>query len=146
MAKSSLLMRADASGGGSRWLLMVARSSLSSAWRTEKEALKGKFSNFVFLIAFLEDKTALSGECTGVTVSFFRAELYCSSERSGSPLGNVRRGDLVAISQTPSYHSSGQSPARSKPNLSDSFFYQNPINMGFFTIGCEAEISRDKTC
>lgn len=47
---------------------------------------------------------------TGVTVSFLRAELYCSSERRGSPLGKVRRGDLVAISQTPSYHSSGQSP------------------------------------
>lgn len=49
---------------------------------------------------------------TGVTVSFFRAELYWSSERSGSPLGNVSSGDLVAISQTPSYHSSGHKPER----------------------------------
>lgn len=47
---------------------------------------------------------------TGVTVSFFNAELYCSSERKGSPLGNVSSGDLVAISQTPSYHSSGHRP------------------------------------
>lgn len=47
---------------------------------------------------------------TGVTVSFFRAELYCSSERRGSPLGNVSKGDLVAISHTPSYHSSGHKP------------------------------------
>lgn len=51
---------------------------------------------------------------TGVTVSFLRAELYCSSERRGSPLGKVRSGDLVAISHTPSYHSSGQSPERTK--------------------------------
>lgn len=43
-------------------------------------------------------------------MSFFRAELYCSSERKGSPLGNVSSGDLVAISQTPSYHSSGHRP------------------------------------
>lgn len=51
-------------------------------------------------------------ECshTAVTVSFFSAELYCSSERKGSPLGNVSSGDLVAISQTPSYHSSGHRP------------------------------------
>ncbi len=34
-------------------------------------------------------------------MSFFRAELYWSSERSGSPLGNVSSGDLVAISHTP---------------------------------------------
>lgn len=50
------------------------------------------------------------GSRTGVTVSFFSAELYCSSERKGSPLGNVSSGDLVAISHTPSYHSSGQRP------------------------------------
>lgn len=43
-------------------------------------------------------------------MSFFSAELYCSSERKGSPLGNVSSGDLVAISHTPSYHSSGQRP------------------------------------
>lgn len=49
---------------------------------------------------------------TGVTVSFFMAELYWRTDRSGSLLGKVSRGDLVAISQTPSYHSSGQSPER----------------------------------
>lgn len=49
---------------------------------------------------------------TGVTVSFFMAELYWRTDRRGSLLGKVSRGDLVAISQTPSYHSSGQSPVR----------------------------------
>lgn len=38
------------------------------------------------------------------------AELYCRTDRSGSLLGNVSNGDLVAISHTPSYHSSGQRP------------------------------------
>lgn len=47
---------------------------------------------------------------TEVTVSFFMAELYCRTDRSGSLLGNVSNGDLVAISHTPSYHSSGQRP------------------------------------
>lgn len=53
-----------------------------------------------------------AGILTGVTVSFFMAELYWRTDRRGSLLGKVSRGDLVAISQTPSYHSSGQSPAR----------------------------------
>ena len=52
------------------------------------------------------------GILTGVTVSFFMAELYWRTDRRGSLLGKVSSGDLVAISQTPSYHSSGQSPAR----------------------------------
>lgn len=51
---------------------------------------------------------------TGVTVSFFIAELYWRTDRRGSLLGKVSRGDLVAISQTPSYHSSGQSPVRER--------------------------------
>ena len=51
---------------------------------------------------------------TGVTVSFFMAELYWRTDRSGSLLGKVSSGDLVAISQTPSYHSSGQSPGRER--------------------------------
>lgn len=45
-------------------------------------------------------------------MSFFMAELYWRTDRRGSLLGKVSSGDLVAISQTPSYHSSGQSPAR----------------------------------
>lgn len=143
MAKSNLLMRADPSGGGSRWLLMVARSSLNSAWRAGKERLKGSFWNFAFIHVFLHSKTALNGKSTCVTVSFFRAELYCSSERSGSPLGNVRRGDLAAISQTPSYHSSGQSPAWTKSIQSDSSFHHKHSNMGFFAVGCKTVISRD---
>lgn len=53
---------------------------------------------------------------TGVTVSFFMAELYWRTDRRGSLLGKVSRGDLVAISQTPSYHSSGQSPEPSTAN------------------------------
>lgn len=111
MAKSSLLMRADPSGGGSRRLLIVALSSLSSAQWTNKVIAGLNPTIFcvalkTFLFSFLER----DDDITGVTVSFFRAELYCSSERRGSPLGKVRRGDLVAISHTPSYHSSGQSP------------------------------------
>lgn len=141
MAKSSLLMRADPSGGGSRWLLMVARSSLNSAWRAGKERRKGSFWNFAFAHVFLHSKTALDDKSTCVTVSFFRAELYCSSERSGSPLGNVRRGDLAAISQTPSYHSSGQSPAGTTSLQSDSSFHHKHENMGFF-----AHIAKSVTC
>lgn len=111
MAKSSLLMRADPSGGGSRRLLMVARSSLNSAWRKKRfEHLK--INSGIPLIK--KNNQNYFEHCTGVTVSFFRAELYCSSDRRGSPLGKVRRGDLVAISHTPSYHSSGQSPKKTK--------------------------------
>lgn len=109
MAKSSLLMRAATSGGGSSRLMMVLRRSFSSAWdmtamtamnHQPRHTLKG------------EQTCACVWLCshTGVTVSFFSAELYCSSERKGSPLGNVSSGDLVAISQTPSYHSSGHRP------------------------------------
>lgn len=59
-----------------------------------------------------EHRAWQGGILTGVTVSFFMAELYWRTDRRGSLLGKVSSGDLVAISQTPSYHSSGQSPAR----------------------------------
>ena len=59
-----------------------------------------------------EHRARQGGILTGVTVSFFMAELYWRTDRRGSFLGKVSSGDLVAISQTPSYHSSGQSPAR----------------------------------
>lgn len=105
MAKSSLLMRAATSGGGSSRLMMVLRRSFSSAWDTTmnhqlRYTLKGEQTCACVLLC----------SHTGVTVSFFSAELYCSSERKGSPLGNVSSGDLVAISQTPSCHSSGHRP------------------------------------
>lgn len=73
------------------------------------------------------------GSHTGVTVSFFSAELYCSSERKGSPLGNVSSGDLVAISQTPSYHSSGHRPA--DVNRSESWCWSMIVYIKFLFQG-----------
>jgi len=45
---------------------------------------------------------------TSDTASFCKAELYLNPFRSGSPLGKINKGDLMAISQAPVYHSSGQ--------------------------------------
>lgn len=103
MAKSSLLMRAATSGGGSSRLMMVLRRSFSSAWNAAINRELRCNLTWAYLCMCVRSHT-------GVTVSFFSAELYCSSERNGSPLGNVSSGDLVAISQTPSYHSSGHRP------------------------------------
>lgn len=106
MAKSSLLMRAATSGGGSSRLMMVLLRSFSSAWgsKTQHEPILEDVGDDCVSVRMSASSP------TGVTVSFFSAELYCSSERKGSPLGKVSSGDLVAISQTPSYHSSGHRP------------------------------------
>lgn len=86
---------------------MIDQTNLCSKNNNQSYLLLLFKTRLVILIVYYSVKPISH---TGVTVSFFSAELYCSSERKGSPLGNVSSGDLVAISQTPSCHSSGHRP------------------------------------